>query len=246
MCIRGKQTGPIYPTRLCITISSLSSTSSSTGQNLVASMTSTRGRTSKAASIIASDLSMTKLRQTASWIRDILDPMVSRDGPQSLDPNDVLNLHSILLDLQTEPISSHILRSSRIFLAVRDISGKATRWPAKLVDEADELVEAWTEEMGPLKNIRTSLYEKGGRLHGVCEPHHTEREVQKTTSESRHVLIGHIRISYGISYRRTRSWPMIVARTFTEDLVSSSVLGGSTGCSRSETASSTVCVLRVE
>ena len=142
-------------------------------------MTSTRGRTSKAASIVADSLSMNALRQSASWIRDVLDPLVSREGPQSLSPNDVLTLHSLLLDLQTEPVSTHVLRNSRIYLAVLEICGKATRWPGRLIDEADEVLEAWEDSMGPVKNIRTPLYEKGGRLYGICEPQHTEREVSK-------------------------------------------------------------------
>lgn len=126
---------------------------------------------------ITGALTLKNLRKTAAWIRDDLDPLVAREGPHALDPNDVLNLHSLLLDLQMEPISIHLLRTSRIYLAVREICGKATRWPSRLVDEADQVIQAWELTLGPLKNIRTLLYEKGGRLHGICQPSQTEREV---------------------------------------------------------------------
>jgi hypothetical protein len=123
------------------------------------------------------ELSISTLRQTASWIRDDLDPLVSREGTNALHPDEVLTLHSLLLALQRNPVSVHILRSSRIYLAVRDIHGKATRWPGKLVDEADHLVNRWEGNYGPLKNMRTPLYEKGGRLNSICEPKDTDREV---------------------------------------------------------------------
>ena len=139
---------------------------------------------SAANSIIEQGLSLKHLRETAGWIRDDLDPLVARDGPQGLDPNDVLTLHSLLLDLQIEPVSIHLLRFSRIFLAVRDICGKATRWPSKIVDEADRLVEYWEDAVGPLENIRTPLYEKGGRLSGICLPTQTEREASARSSSN--------------------------------------------------------------
>jgi hypothetical protein len=131
-----------------------------------------------ATSAITRSLTLKTLRKTAAWIRDDLDPLVAREGPQALDPNDVLSLHSLLLDLQMEPISIHLLRTSRIYLAVREICGKATRWPSRLIDEADQVIQAWEATLGPLKNIRTPLYEKGGRLHGICDPSQTEREVR--------------------------------------------------------------------
>lgn len=144
------------------------------------------GRTSKAASkapsIIDENLSLTSLKQTASWIRDELERQVARDGPNALKPNDVLLLHTLLLDLQDAPTSIHTLRHSRIYLAVQEICSKASRWPGKLIDEADRLVEVWEEEFGPLKNIRTPLYQMGGRLYGICEPSDTTREVLDVTS----------------------------------------------------------------
>jgi hypothetical protein len=140
-----------------------------------------QGKASTAASIAGQRLSLTYLRETASWIRDVLEPLVARDGPHSLDSNDVLNLHSLLLDLQIEAIPIHVLRYSRIYLAVREIHGKATRWPGRLVDEADKVVERWEENVGPLRTIRTPLYEKGGRLHGICYPTDLDREVSSAT-----------------------------------------------------------------
>ena len=83
-------------------------------------------------------LSPSNLRETAAWIRDVLDPLVAREGPVELHPDDVLTLHTILLNLQKWPISRWTLRYSRIGLAIVLICGKCTRWPAKLADEADK------------------------------------------------------------------------------------------------------------
>lgn len=122
-------------------------------------------------------LQLTSLRWTASWIRDDLDPLVARDGANALHPDDVLMLHSLLLDLQKHPLSVHVLRFSRIYLAVREMCGKATRWPRKIIDEADRLIEQWEARYGPLRNIRTPLYEEGGRLFGICDANDIERQV---------------------------------------------------------------------
>lgn len=85
-------------------------------------------------------LSAANLRETAAWIRDVLDPLVAREGPNELHPDDVLTLHTTLLSLQKWPVSKWTLKYSRIGLAIMEICGKATRWPAKLADEADKYI----------------------------------------------------------------------------------------------------------
>lgn len=82
-------------------------------------------------------LSPSDLRETAAWIRDVLDPLVAREGPNELHPDDVLSLHTILLSLQKWTVTRWTLRYSRIGLAILEICGKCTRWPAKLAEEAD-------------------------------------------------------------------------------------------------------------
>lgn len=116
------------------------------------------------------------LRQQARWIRDDLDPQVARDGPEALHSDDLLNLDDFLRRLGASKIALDDVRFSRLHLAVLVICGKATRWPAKLIEKADVLETAWEKEYGPLKNIVVPLYEAGGRLNGICKPDDLSKE----------------------------------------------------------------------
>ena len=116
------------------------------------------------------------LRQQARWIRDDLDPQVARDGPEALHSGDLLNIDDFLRRLVAAKIQLDDLRFSRLHLAVTAICGKATRWPAKLIERADALEMAWKKEYGPLKNITAPLYEAGGRLKGICKPDDLSKE----------------------------------------------------------------------
>jgi hypothetical protein len=121
-------------------------------------------------------VNVVNLRKMAAWIRDDLDPLMSREGPNELHPDDVLTIHNIFLSLQQHEISLATMQFSRIHLAVAEVCGKATRWPKKLVDEADHVLSCFERHHGPLKAVRTPLYEVGGRLHGISEPRHLTRE----------------------------------------------------------------------
>ncbi|KAK8190137.1 uncharacterized protein BKA78DRAFT_353593 [Phyllosticta capitalensis] len=115
------------------------------------------------------DLSKEALRERASWIRDVLDPQIARDGPEVMSPDDVLTLHELfqaLLDV--EQLSLPILRYSRIHMAVMDVCGKATRWPKKLAEGCDQIVDVWTERFGRLAEVRPRLCRSEGRLDGIC------------------------------------------------------------------------------
>jgi hypothetical protein len=122
-------------------------------------------------------LNVVNLRMTSAWIRDELDSLMAREGPNELHPDDVLTLHNVFLSLQHHKISLATMQFSRIHLAIADVCGKATRWPRKLVDEADRVVASLEKCYGPLKAIRTPLYEVGGRLHGISEPRDLTRDV---------------------------------------------------------------------
>ncbi|KAK7535064.1 uncharacterized protein J3D65DRAFT_604485 [Phyllosticta citribraziliensis] len=118
---------------------------------------------------MAPDLSKEALRQRASWIRDVLDPQIARDGPEVMSPDDVLTLHELfqaLLDV--EQLSMSVLRYSRIHMAVTDVCGKATRWPKKLAEGCDHVVDVWTERFGRLTDVRPRLCKSEGRLNGIC------------------------------------------------------------------------------
>lgn len=108
------------------------------------------------------------LLHQSRWIRDDLDLQVARDGPDALHSDDILTLDEFLRRLLASNISLDDIRSSRLHLAIDAISGKATRWPVKLIDKADGLKRNWEKLHGSLKNLTPPLYESGGRLYGIA------------------------------------------------------------------------------
>lgn len=117
-----------------------------------------------------------ELRQQGRWIRDILDPQVAQEGQDALHSDEILTLDELLRKLLDSDIRLEEIRYSRMHLAIRDIAGRATRWPKKLADRCDTLKGAWEARYGPLGAIGTLLYEPGGRLHGICEPQDLSKE----------------------------------------------------------------------
>ncbi len=109
------------------------------------------------------------LLQQCRWIRDDLDPQIAREGPDILHSDDVLNLDELLRKLLISNISREDIRFSRLHLALLCITGKATRWPKKIIEKADNLRAVWETQHGPMKDLGTPLYESGGRLHDVCK-----------------------------------------------------------------------------
>ena len=81
---------------------------------------------------IPHDLHPDNLHRLAARIRDDLDPKVAQEGPNVLSPDEVLEIHTLLIHLKNWPVPAGDLRASRIHLAVSEISGKATRWPKDL------------------------------------------------------------------------------------------------------------------
>lgn len=120
--------------------------------------------------LLASIYNPEYLLHQSRWIRDDLDLQVARDGPDALHSNDVLTLDEFLRRLLTSNISVDDIRTSRLHLTISAVAGHATRWPTKLIDKAEALKVAWEKQYGPLKKIKVPLYEKGGRLHGICGP----------------------------------------------------------------------------
>ncbi|KAF2104593.1 hypothetical protein NA57DRAFT_70799 [Rhizodiscina lignyota] len=104
------------------------------------------------------------LQNTASWIRDTLDPLIAREGPDIMWPDDCLALQELFQNLQFFPLSKNVIAVTRIHNAVREIAGKATRWPHRLADACDNVIELWERIHGSLEAIRPPLYERGGRL----------------------------------------------------------------------------------
>lgn len=117
------------------------------------------------------------LRQQARWIRDTLDPQVAQSGQDVLQPCDVLELDELLRRIPAAKLELDDIRYSRMHLAIADICGHGTRWPAKLIDRCEAIQEAWQEQYGPLRHIGTPLYEPGGRLYGICRPEDLRKEL---------------------------------------------------------------------
>ncbi|KAL5429010.1 hypothetical protein PMIN05_010897 [Paraphaeosphaeria minitans] len=130
------------------------------------------------ANVPAIDLSRPRLRQISHWIRDELDPLVAREGPEWLRADDVLTLHDISQALKTfSSITALDLRATGIHRAVMEISGIATRWPGRLADDCDELIHLWTTKFGRLEDLHPFLYGRGGRLEGIASIEETSKLV---------------------------------------------------------------------
>ncbi|KAF2683819.1 hypothetical protein K458DRAFT_478168 [Lentithecium fluviatile CBS 122367] len=118
---------------------------------------------------VATDISRPHLRQIAYWIRDELDPIIAREGPEHLRVDDVLILHDIFQALRTSSsITALDLRATGIHKAVLDVSGLATRWPGRLCDDCDKIISIWTAKFGRLEDLHPFLYGRGGRLEGIA------------------------------------------------------------------------------
>ena len=115
-----------------------------------------------------SNLSRSKLKQLATWIRDDLDILLAREGPDILRPDDVVILHEAFTALQNvQTLTAMDLRATGIHKAVQDIAGIATPWPVRLCDDCDTIIAIWTARFGPLRNLRPFLFGRGGRLEGI-------------------------------------------------------------------------------
>jgi hypothetical protein len=126
----------------------------------------------------AAKLSRTRLKALATWVRDELDLLVAREGPNILQPDDVLLLHETFIALRhAADITALDLRATGIHRVVQDIAGVATRWPGRLCDDCDKIILIWTTRFGPLGELRPFLYGRGGRLEGIASVHEDSREV---------------------------------------------------------------------
>ncbi|KAH7109853.1 hypothetical protein B0J11DRAFT_601363 [Dendryphion nanum] len=122
------------------------------------------------------DLSRTRLRQISSWIRDDLDILVARDGPDKLRSDDVLTLHEVFQALRlSETITGLDLRATGIHRAIMEVAGVATRWPGKLIDDCDRIISVWNAKFGSLQELRPFMYGRGGRLEGIANAHEYTR-----------------------------------------------------------------------
>lgn len=123
-------------------------------------------------------LSRSRLKALSIWVRDELDQLVAREGPNILRPDDVLILHETFIALyHATEITALDLRATGIHRAVQDISGVATRWPSRLCDDCDKIITLWTTKFGALNDLHPFLYGRGGRLEGIASATEYTREV---------------------------------------------------------------------
>lgn len=129
------------------------------------------------------DLSRPRLRRISHWIRDELDPIVAREGPGILRADDLLTLHDIFQALKNSyALTALDLRATGIHRAVMEIAGRATRWPGRLADDCDKLIDLWRANFGRLEDLHPFLYGRGGRLEGIASIEETSKAVSRHRS----------------------------------------------------------------
>lgn len=69
--------------------------------------------------------------------------------------------------LKSLHVTAEDLQTTRIHKALLLITRAGSKWPEKLVEAADEVVDAWTRTCGPLETLRPDLFGPGGRLDGI-------------------------------------------------------------------------------
>ncbi|KAL6720512.1 hypothetical protein ACLMJK_002436 [Lecanora helva] len=137
-------------------------------QTLRSSERSTAGNTLHKMDINASGAMslQDELRLHARYIRDTLVPILARQS--KLTQSDNALLRSILKRLDSTQMTLDLLRYSRMEKALMVIAATgASTWPMEIVMKAEELIQKWEDELGPLKNLRADLHGPGGRLEGV-------------------------------------------------------------------------------
>lgn len=128
---------------------------------------------------IDTKFSRAQLKDIAAWIRDDLDKLVARRGPDSLRPDDVLTLHDIFVAFRkSTTITVSDLRASGIHKAVKLISDGVSRWPTRLCIECDKVIAVWTVRFGEFSEVRPFLHGRGGRLEGIANATEFSRQVR--------------------------------------------------------------------
>ena len=107
-----------------------------------------------------------ELRLHSRYIRDTLVPLLSRQ--HKLSHADTALVHSIFKKLKSTTITLDLLRYSRMEKALMVIVATgATCWPMEVVVSAEEMIQKWEDQLGPLKDLRSDLYGPDGKLEGL-------------------------------------------------------------------------------
>lgn len=109
------------------------------------------------------------LRAQARYIRDVLGPLIGREGGEALSAEAVADLRVFLEDLGEMDMTMETIQYSRIEKAIMEMCGPGTRWPKDLIARAEAVMNRWEGSLGPLKRVRTNLWGPGGRLQSVSK-----------------------------------------------------------------------------
>jgi len=150
-------------------------------------------------------LNQEALRVHARYIRDVLGPLVAREGGDVLSPTTIAALDAIFADLEETVLTLDMLRYSRMEKAMMEICGPATRWPTGLIKMAERAIEEWEGYLGPLKRVRANLWGPGGRLEGVTKVDGWQQRVRDEEQHQDPELITR-------SKERKSSWNVEVGR----------------------------------
>ncbi len=106
------------------------------------------------------------LRLHSRYIRDTLVPLLSRE--QKLSHSDTALVHSIFKKLKSTHMTLDLLRYSHMEKALMVIVATgASCWPMEVVVLAEEMMQKWEDQLGPLKDLRADLYGSDGKLEGL-------------------------------------------------------------------------------
>ena len=107
-----------------------------------------------------------ELRLHSRYIRDTLVPLLSREP--KLSYSDTVLIRSIFKKLDSTPMTLDLLRYSRMEKALMVIVATGVScWPMEILVSAEEIIQKWEDQLGPLKNLRSDLYGADGKLEGL-------------------------------------------------------------------------------
>ena len=100
------------------------------------------------------------------YIRDTLVPLLSHE--KKLGHSETALVHFIFRKLKSTPMTLDLLRYSRMEKALMVIVATgASCWPMDVVVAAEEMIQKWEDQLGPLKDLRADLYGPDGKLEGL-------------------------------------------------------------------------------
>lgn len=116
------------------------------------------------------DLSKAELRLHAKMIRETLAPWMARDGGDPFDKvYEMLPVLSTLFNmLRKSIITVELIRGTRIEKALLEIVDFPAFWPLSMVKDAQNVLDIWSHQLGPLRGLRADHWGPEGRMAGIA------------------------------------------------------------------------------